>query len=161
MLILGEGIGCVTDCYHPSNGDTFPNPYPSDESNPESPNPTHGKPPTSLRIQQQLKYGDTCHNPTQTNSDSGSSGLSSYQLSSLPPPIIDGESINGNEPFPSVISISQGTTRIESPYILTPETSVGIGSAPLSPLKPLSQEGIFSRSVRKSPRDFKREVSEQ
>ena len=159
--MLEEGIGCVTDCYHPSNGDAFPNPYPSDESNPESPNPTHGKPPTSLTIQQQLKYGDTCHNPTQANSDSGSSGLSSYQLSSLPPLIINGESINGNEPDASVISISQGTTRIETPYILTSETSMGIGNAPVSPLESLSEEGISSRSVRKSPRDFKREVSEQ
>ena len=64
-------------------------------------------------------------------------------------------------------------TQTESSYILTPapvtnrldlsltpEPSDEIDSTRVSPLEPTSWEGIFSRSNRKSPRDFRRDEPE-
>lgn len=173
MLFLGKGIGCATECYLPIGNEKFPSPYPSDKPNPELPNPTHGKPPDSLAVELKVQYRETCPNPPQTNSDSGSSGLSFPQLSSLSSPSISEELNNGNKPNPLGIGIPQGMIATGSPYIitpeplqnslvsLTPETSVGIDSPLVLPLGTLNGKGIFSRSIRKSPRDFKREVSEQ
>lgn len=176
ILFIGKGFGCATDCYLPMANEKFPSPYPSGEPNPESSNPTHGNLPDFLPVQLRVQYRETCPNPPQTRSDSGPSGLSFPQLSSLSPPSINEDFINGNKPNTPAIDIPQGMIATGSPDIITPEplqplqnslvslnpeTSIGINSPLVLPLETLNGEGIFPRSSRKSPRDFKREVSEQ
>ncbi|MCJ1427300.1 hypothetical protein MMC29_005203 [Sticta canariensis] len=163
-------IGCATNCYHPSPGDSFPNPYLQDQSNPESQNPVHGNPPALLTFKQKFQYRETCSIETQKSSDSGSVFP---QVSSLSAPNLIGESATNNDPDASFIGISQGTAQTGSPYILTPEpvenpldlfrtpeTSVDLDSPLVSPLEPMNWERIFSRNIRKSPRDFRRDGPE-
>lgn len=170
IVFLGKVIGCATNCYHPSPGDSFPNPYPQDQSNPESQNPVHGNPPALLTFKEKLQYRETCSTETPKSSDSGS-GFP--QLSSLPAPNIIGESATSNDPDASLIGIPQGMTQTSSPYILTPEpvenpldlsltpeTSVDFDSTIVSSLEPMNWEGIFSRGIRNSPRDFRRDGPE-
>lgn len=171
MLFLGKGVGCATDCYHPSRDESFPNPYPSVLSNPESQNPTHGQLPASANAEQELKYRETCPIQTQSDSDSGSSVS---QLSSLhPPTIINGESKNSNTPDFPTIDASQDMIQTGSPYILTaepvknsideslnPDTYVSTDSTFVTSLEPF-WEAITSRSVRNSPRDFRGKEAEQ
>lgn len=171
MLFLGKGVGCATDCYHPSRDENFPNPYPSDESNPESQNPTHGMLPASPNAKQELEYQETCPIQKQSDSDSGSSVS---QLSSLYPPIIiNGEAKSSNTPEFPTIDPSQDMIQTGSPYTLTaepvknsidnspnPDTYISTDNTFMTSPEPF-WEAITSRSARNSPRDFRGKEAEQ
>lgn len=166
ILFLWKVIGCMTDCYHPSPDERFSNPYPPERSNTEQ-NPAPWKLPVSATLPQRLKYRHTCATQVITSSDSGSSESSVSQLPSLNPPIINGESTDSNNPYISTTDASRDMIQTKPSYVLKAETAKDPIDVSLNPdtsastdstfVSSLNQfwEGITSRSVRMSPRDFK------